>query len=103
MKVENFNNNAELRRKTPINKWRAITDIVMFVSLVVMTLSAVFLLPCLYEFFFDFFQIVGFKLFSYIHDISGFVFLGAAIIHIIMSWKRFMWFFRRRKSFGEPM
>ena len=97
MKIENFDDNTELKRKTPINQIRAFTDIVMLLSLIVMTLSAVLILPCLYECFFDFFQLIGFKLFSYIHDISGFIFLVSVIIHITLSWKRFMWFFRRKK------
>jgi hypothetical protein len=97
MKTEHFDNNSDIRRKTPINKSRAIIDLVMLLSLIIMTLSAVLILPCLYDCFFDFFQVVGFKIFSYIHDISGFVFLGAVIIHIVLSWKRFMWFFRRKK------
>lgn len=97
MKTEYLDNNSELRRKTPINQLRAVTDIVMLLSLIIMTLSAVLILPCLYELFFDFFQVIGFKIFSYIHDISGFIFLAAVIIHIVISWKRFMWFFRRKK------
>ena len=97
MKTGYMENNIELRRKTPINQFRSILDIIMLASLIIMTLSAVLILPCLYEVFFDLFQIIGFKIFSYIHDISGFIFLGAVIIHIILSWKRFMWFFRKKK------
>jgi len=86
------------RYKSPVNRLRLVTDIVMLISFIILGITGILKMPFLYEPLFDFFQKLNFTLFSYIHDGAGGVFTIAVILHLIVSRRRFAWLMHAKRK-----
>jgi len=84
------------RRHTPANRFRTIVDLIMLSCFLIAMVTGIIKLPSLYEPLMKLFDIISFKTFSTIHDISGIILGVAIVMHLALSWKRFAWLIKRR-------
>ena len=93
----------KLAKTARTNKVRLVVDAFMILTGLFITLTSIVKLPFPASWYdklqdWGLFEKLSFSFLSYLHDISGIIFLVALVIHLFLNWKRLTWLIKAARK-----